>query len=95
MKQLTTLPPTLVQNRVYCCDHADKIIDSIVTMAHILEMTVIAEGMEMASQLARLTLYGCECIQGYLFSKPLPEVEAIRFLMENDELGSHRCHVTS
>jgi len=56
------------------------IIGSIVDMAHILKMTVVAEGVENQQQLDYLIKNNCDSIQGYFFSRPVPEVEAIRLL---------------
>ncbi|GAA6622937.1 putative bifunctional diguanylate cyclase/phosphodiesterase [Scytonema sp. NUACC26] len=47
------------------------IVRSIVTLAHNLELNVIAEGVETVEQLTILRALGCEYAQGYLFSKPL------------------------
>ncbi|MDZ7790050.1 MAG: EAL domain-containing protein [Xanthomonadales bacterium] len=49
-----------------------RIAASIITMAHALDMEVIAEGVETPDQLEFLRDNGCEYFQGYLFSKPLP-----------------------
>ncbi|HEX7641181.1 MAG TPA: EAL domain-containing protein [Burkholderiaceae bacterium] len=46
---------------------------AVVGMAHSLNMTVIAEGVETEAQLGYLRGLGCEEIQGYFFSKPLSE----------------------
>ncbi len=51
------------------------IISSIVRMAKWLDMPVIAEGVETVSQADFLRSIGCEYIQGYLYSRPLPEEE--------------------
>lgn len=60
-------------------EHVDQVVGSIITMAHILGMTVVAEGVEEEQQFMRLYLHGCDSIQGYLFSQPLPEGEAIQY----------------
>ena len=52
------------------------IVKAIVTLAHVLNMDVIAEGIETNSQLAQLKLLKCEHGQGYYFSKPLTKEEA-------------------
>ena len=57
-----------------------KIIGAIINMAHILNMTVVAEGVEIKQQLQYLTDNCCDRVQGYIFSRPLPEIEAIQFL---------------
>ncbi|MEJ7807642.1 MAG: EAL domain-containing protein, partial [Telluria sp.] len=48
------------------------IAQAIITLAHGLHLTVVAEGVETAEQLALLTRQGCDEMQGYFFSKPLP-----------------------
>jgi diguanylate cyclase (GGDEF)-like protein/PAS domain S-box-containing protein len=48
------------------------LVEAIVAMAHSLELQVVAEGVESADQLAFLSSLGCDMIQGYYFSKPLP-----------------------
>ncbi len=47
------------------------IIQTIVTLAHTLNMDLVAEGVENAAQLAQLRALGVEYGQGYLFAKPL------------------------
>jgi len=47
------------------------IVTMIIEMAHMMDMKVIAEGVENEDQLAFLRKHGCDIGQGYLFSKPL------------------------
>jgi diguanylate cyclase (GGDEF)-like protein len=56
------------------------IAHSIIAMGHSLELTVIAEGVETAEQLAFLRKAGCDEAQGYYFSRPVPADEILRFL---------------
>lgn len=56
------------------------ILRSIIDMAHQLKLKVVAEGVENAAQLAFLQRYECDYIQGYYYSKPLPEEEFADFL---------------
>ena len=51
------------------------LIKAIIAMAHGLGMDVIAEGVEVQEQLEFLSVHGCDSIQGYLFSRPLPAAE--------------------
>lgn len=61
---------------------ADKqaIVDAIIKMAHRLNMQVIAEGVESIQQVNYLNQLGCDFIQGYYYSKPVPMEELIEFL---------------
>ena len=58
----------------------DLIISDVISMAHKIGLNVVAEGVEDERQKAYLQKYGCDIIQGYLLSKPLPEESAINFL---------------
>ena len=48
-----------------------EIIKTITTLAHSLNMNVIAEGVETEPQLMKLKALACEYVQGFFFSKPL------------------------
>ncbi len=63
---------------------------AIVSMAHALGMEVVAEGVETEAQLAILRELGCDEVQGYLISKPLPpDMVAARFLRQ--PVPEHDC----
>ena len=54
-------------------DHPNAyIVKAIITLAHNLQMQVIAEGVETKEQLDFLIRQHCDFIQGYYFSKPQP-----------------------
>ncbi len=59
---------------------------AIIRMAHSLKLDVIAEGVETASQLAYLSRYHCDQIQGYFFSRPIPVPELEELLQSGAEL---------
>lgn len=64
-------------------NHSDyQIIISTIAMVKNLGLTVVAEGVESGAQLRSLTMNDCDIIQGYYFSKPVPEVELNSFLAE-------------
>jgi diguanylate cyclase (GGDEF)-like protein/PAS domain S-box-containing protein len=54
------------------------IVATIITMGHNLKMRVIAEGVESEEQLQFLNIHGCDEVQGYLISKPMPSEEFTR-----------------
>ena len=59
--------------RDLCTDKADvAIVNTIVTLAHSLGLSVIAEGVETEAQLSLLASLGCHHFQGYLFGRPGP-----------------------
>ena len=57
-----------------------SLLGDIVTMAHRLSLSVVAEGIETREQVLRLQAIGCAYAQGYYFSRPLPvdEFERLR-----------------
>jgi diguanylate cyclase (GGDEF)-like protein/PAS domain S-box-containing protein len=57
-----------------------KLIDTIISLAHSLGLKTIAEGVETPYQLNYLKSKECDFIQGYLESKPLPKDEFIEYL---------------
>jgi len=63
------------------------ITSTIITMAHSLDLNVIAEGVETPEQLAFLRAQGCDEIQGYWLSMPLPAEACLRFIAARSELA--------
>lgn len=59
------------------------IVTAIITMAKSLGLTLIAEGVETEAQLAILKEKQCDIMQGFLFSKPIPEVEFTQLLKKS------------
>jgi len=58
-----------------------NMVATIVTIAHNLGMQVVAEGVETNHQLSFLSGLRCEQLQGYLYSKPLPENDFQKYLL--------------
>ena len=56
------------------------LVGSIIDMAHTLQLTVVAEGVETEAQADKLHQYHCDCIQGYVFSRPVHENTALALL---------------
>lgn len=59
---------------------AAAVVRGIVQLAENLQMDTVMEGVETQSQLDALQAMGCNLIQGYYFSRPLPKEEFIRLL---------------
>ena len=67
-------------------EQQDKgLIEVIIHLAHRLGLKTIAEGVESERQLQLLVGYGCDAVQGYLFSKPLPEDKVCDLLQKRYE----------
>lgn len=61
-----------------------SIVHSIIGMAHEIGIKTVAEGVETEEQVSFLRQSGCDYIQGYYYSKPLPEEEFVEFLEKAD-----------
>lgn len=65
--------------------HCPVIVRAIISMAHILEMTVTAEGVETLDQLEILRSLNCDAIQGYYFSPPVPAQDFVQLRRDYPE----------
>ena len=63
-------------------ENADKLIASIISIAHGLGLEVVAEGVEEKYQADYLIELGCEYLQGYYFSRPVPQSEVVDILQK-------------
>jgi diguanylate cyclase len=59
---------------------APLLVDTILEMAHVLGLEVVAEGVETAAQADYLRERDCDFAQGYLFNRPMNEIELGRLL---------------
>ena len=75
---------TMVKNR-----GSLQVVRAIAGLAQELDMDIIAEGVGTVEQLQTLAEIGCDFVQGYLWSKPLPFTEALALVRE----GSSRPHL--
>ena len=57
-----------------------KLVHAMINLAHNLKLEVVAEGVETPEQLALLRDFGCDQVQGYFISKPLPLAELVEYL---------------
>lgn len=63
-----------------------KIVETIIHVARTMEMNVVAEGIETEAQRQLLAELGCDYLQGYLFSRPLP-AQQVPWLVLQDRTG--------
>ncbi|MBO5289289.1 MAG: EAL domain-containing protein [Spirochaetales bacterium] len=56
-------------------DKGGNIISSLVRMAQDLELSTVAEGVETVSQADYLKSIGCDVVQGFLYAKPMPQIQ--------------------
>ncbi len=59
------------------------LLGGVIDLAHDLDLTVVAEGVESAGHLAQLRQMGCDMAQGYHFAKPMPPEEISMLLASN------------
>ena len=76
-----------------CSDEKERVLlESVVLLAHRLQLNSIAEGVETVEQLGFLKTIGCKQIQGFIFSKPLPEEDYIELYKK--EAKSHETYTS-
>lgn len=67
-----------------------KLVELVIEIADYLGVPVVAEGVEDKSQVDQLKSMGCELIQGYYFSKPVPPEEFNKFIEAKISKGRER-----
>lgn len=68
--------------RNYKDEKKQKILSTCISLAHNLGMRTISEGVETEDQLNLLKKYGCDWVQGYYYSKPIPQEEFRDYLIK-------------
>jgi len=66
------------------------IVQAIVELSHLLDIEVVAEGIENVAQVNWLADIGCDYVQGYYFAKPLDEHEAAQFPSHHPQRDPNR-----
>lgn len=91
MRQLRHIPATEIKIDKFFVENiggseGDRvIIRKIIEMGRDLGLSVVAEGVETQQQLDFLREAGCDFVQGYLFSKPLPPFECLQWVLHHRE----------
>ncbi len=86
LSYLKRMPVTTLKiDRAFVSDigrHGNEgaIVKAIIAMAHSLDMKVVAEGVELEGQRAFLSVNGCDQMQGFFFSRPVPADELAKVL---------------
>jgi len=91
LEYLSRLPLDILNiDRSFVRDASTKdgasLLSSIINLAHKLRLRVVAEGVETKEQVNFLRRLGCDEMQGYLFSKPVPGEQFKRLLASHDSL---------
>ncbi len=66
----------------FASENDNKMIKIILDIASYLGVPTIAEGVETEEQVIALKALGCDIVQGYYFSKPVPPVDFVRFIKD-------------
>jgi len=90
MQQLLLVPATelkidrsFVQN-MHVSDRDRVMVQKTIEIGHDLGMQVVAEGVETLEQLEFLRRNGCDTVQGYLFSRPLPIEQLVAWVKRHE-----------
>ncbi|HWY72190.1 MAG TPA: EAL domain-containing protein, partial [Burkholderiaceae bacterium] len=80
-------------DRTFISDMTDDyearvVAQAIVSLAHVLGKSVVAEGVETAGQLDLLREWQCDLIQGYYFSRPLTPERLVEFLQQRESAAA-------
>ena len=60
--------------------------ESVVETFHKMNYHIVSEGVETQEEMEKISSWGVEMIQGYYFSKPLPEKELLELLKKQDNI---------
>ena len=93
MQRVLSIPLTLVKVDKSLADRLNTkkgrtVVKNTISMMHDIDMHIVVEGVETKNTLDELERMGADYIQGYYFSKPLPEKDFIEFLKKNNRRSS-------
>ncbi|MBR5636873.1 MAG: EAL domain-containing protein, partial [Pseudobutyrivibrio sp.] len=90
MNYIIDMPVSIVKlDRLLTEEYSDNnkakaIVNAVVEMAHSMDIKIIAEGIENEAEFNAMKEIGVDFIQGFYFSKPLPEHEFLRFMQTHN-----------
>ena len=82
-------------NDVVDDERAQMIVQSMITIIHGLQLHVVAEGVETLGQFEFLKGNNCDFIQGYFFSRPLPQHEFVQYYFAMKDPGKVAAHLSA
>ena len=91
LNMLTTIPIDVLKldmkfvRNMHKDEKSLKLVELIVDIAKFFNVPLVAEGVEDESQLTTLKEMGCDIVQGYYFSKPVPAEEFVKFIEEEKQ----------
>ena len=68
---------------LHASEESNKMVKTILSIANNLNLTVVAEGVENASQQEFLSQHSCDILQGFYFSQPISKISFEKFIKEN------------
>ena len=68
-------------------ERLQEVFEKMQNVIHSMDSMVVAEGVETKEQYDYLKSIGCDYIQGYYFSKPVPQEDFVEFVKENNRVG--------
>lgn len=74
----------LLSDEYYDNPRAQAIVKAVIEMAHSMDIKIIAEGIESVDEFNTMKELGVDYIQGFYFSKPLPEHEFLKFMQTHN-----------
>ena len=92
LNMLTSMPIDVLKMDMRFIQDIDRtekdfwLVDVVLNIARHLQVPVVAEGVETEAQMNRLRAAGCELIQGYYFSRPLPPEEFEKLIVRETEI---------
>jgi EAL domain-containing protein (putative c-di-GMP-specific phosphodiesterase class I) len=69
-------------------ERASALVASSIHLGHSMGLRIVAEGVETGEVLEQLSLFGCDIVQGYFFSRPVPAASLETWLAERVAEGA-------